>query len=152
MKTNKELLDFYGVELGKTYKITKQNKYFGCLWTGNTFVVTKDEFDMLNIVITAKHDIDYARNIHTLVDFDYEEVKELLTDEEKEYLRAVIKPFRDRIQRIYKTEAGNFYEGGEVLFFELKLNDYFYLPELPLGKMFSGMEQDKKYTLEELGI
>ena len=149
MKTNKELLDFYGVELGKKYKITKINERYETDWIGKVFIIRTTIVNDLVIDVEQGATIGFS----WLQYFDYEKVKpKPLTDEEKDYLKTVIKPFRDRIQRIYKTEAGNFYEGGEVLFFELKLNDYFYLPELPLGKMFSGMEQDKKYTLEELGL
>ena len=149
MKTNQELLDFYGVELGKKYKITGQSVERILNWVGRTFWVKKRENGELVIQLSVT-EAEYS--IHVLDDYVYEEAKELLTDEERDYLKTVIKPFRDRIQRIYKSEAGNFYEGGEVLFFDLKANDYFYLPELPLNKMFSGMEQYKKYTLEELGL
>jgi len=148
MKTNKELLDFYGVELGKKYKITKNGKYPN-YYVGRTFVV-EERFETKELYLKIDK---YYFDIWKLNEFDYEEVEsEPLTDEEKDYLRAVIKPFRDRIQRIYKTETSNFCEGGEVLFFIFKNGEHFTLPEMPQGKMFSGMKQDKKYTLEELGL
>lgn len=149
MKTNQELLDFYGVELGKKYKITDQSVDRILNWAGRTFEakIRKDGELIIKVSLT---EAEYS--IHVLDDYVYEEAKKLLTDEEKEYLRAVIKPFRDEINRVYKTEAGNIYEGGEVLFINLKSADYFKLPEQPRDGMFKGMEQDKKYTLEELGL
>lgn len=72
----------------------------------------------------------------------------ILTDEEKEYLLAVIKPFRDRviyIQRYYGTNSHciniRFTDSGPMIF-----------PDLHSDTMYKGMEENKKYTLEELGL
>ena len=149
MKTNQELLDFYGVEPGKKYKITNQSVERILNWVGRTFEVKRRENGELVIKLSVT-EAEYS--IHVLDDYVYEEAKELLTDEERDYLKTVIKPFRDRIQHIYKAETANYYEGGEMLLFILKANDHFYLPEMPQGQMFKGMEQDKYYTLVELGL
>jgi hypothetical protein len=154
MKSNKELLDFYGVEIGKKYIITKQNKHFACLWIGSTFVVTKDEFDMPNIVITNKLGIDYTRNIHTLGDFDYEEVEPApLSDEEREYLKTVIKPFRDSVVTIEKLQ---FPEDKACIHIEYRrcdgAEDCTYMPMFNINDLYLGMKNNKKYTLEELGL
>ena len=88
----------------------------------------------------------------------WEEYKEpVLTDKEKEYLGAVIKPFRDRIKYIKKIDI---YLGcnkdAEYIFGDLGNEDYvvdaFSLPYFPKGTMYKGMETDKKYTLKELGL
>lgn len=88
----------------------------------------------------------------------WEEYKEpVLDDEEKKYLRAVIKPFRDRVEYIKKIDM---YLGcnkdAEYIFGELgnedDVVDAFSLPYFPEGTMYKGMETDKKYTLEELGL
>lgn len=89
----------------------------------------------------------------------WEEYKEdILDEEEKKYLSAVIKPFRDRvkyIKKIYMYFGRN--KDAEYIFGELgnendDVVDTFALPYFPKGSMYKGMETDKKYTLEELGL
>ena len=89
----------------------------------------------------------------------WEEYKEPVLDEkEKEYLSAVIKPFRDRVIYIKKIYMYFGYRKDyEYIFGELGCNEYnvvdiFALPYFPKGNMYKGMETDKKYTLEELGL
>ena len=81
--------------------------------------------------------------------------KPILTEKEKEYLSAVIKPFRDRILHIYKFELSG-YEGiGIDLKFpkvEKNNEDAMTLPSFEIGTMYKGMELYKDYTLEELGL
>ena len=78
-----------------------------------------------------------------------EEYKEpILNDVEKAYLSAVIKPFRGEVKSIKKVSFC-----GEVeylkIFFEMDLMS---LPFFANGTMYKGMEVNKKYTLEELGL
>ena len=80
--------------------------------------------------------------------------KPILTESEKEYLSAVIKPFRDRITHIFKFELTG-YEGiGIDLKFPKveKDDDAMTLPSFEIGTMYKGMELYKDYTLEELGL
>lgn len=81
--------------------------------------------------------------------------KPILTESEKEYLSAVIKPFRDRILHIYKFELSG-YEGiGIDLKFpkvEKNNEDAMTFPSFEIGTMYKGMELYKDYTLEELGL
>lgn len=88
----------------------------------------------------------------------WEEYKEPVLDEkEKEYLSAVIRPFRDKVEYIKKVDM---YLGcnkdAEYIFGELgnkdDVVDAFSLPYFPEGSMYKGMKTDKKYTLEELGL
>ena len=77
-----------------------------------------------------------------------EEKKEDILDEvEKEYLRAVIKPFRKRMTCIKKSRYFNY----EFIILNLD-NDGIFLPSFKKGKMYKGMKEDKEYTLEELGL
>lgn len=71
----------------------------------------------------------------------------ILTDEEKAYLSAVIKPFRDNVKSIRKIRSIT----KEFIFIELKRN-VFSLPFFEAGTMYKGMEVNKRYTLEELGL
>lgn len=92
MKTNQELLDFYKVELKKKYKIIKSRKcpehFVKKMFIVKEKLNTKDLY--LEIIDKCK-----CGSIEMLSWFDYEEVKEPLTDKERSYLGAVIKPFRD---------------------------------------------------------
>lgn len=75
----------------------------------------------------------------------------ILDDVEKAYLSAVIKPFREDVECIEKVEC---YLGeNEFIHISMKKdNDYFELPKFEKGAMYKGMEADKAYTLEELGL
>lgn len=75
----------------------------------------------------------------------------ILTDEEKAYLSAVIKPFRKRIEYVEKTD--NYYvDGKQFLSIGLVTDDHCYLPFFKKGTMYKGMEANECYTLEELGL
>ena len=78
----------------------------------------------------------------------------ILTDTEKDYLSAVIKPFRDRVICIKKCED----EQDEYIGIQLKyyaneiVTDTVILPSFKKGIIYSKMETEKEYTLEELGL
>ena len=78
----------------------------------------------------------------------------ILDDTEKQYLSAVIKPFRDRVKYIKITTL---YDACECLdcFLYIRFNDGNYdmnFPVFHVGNMYKGMELDHEYTLEELGL
>ena len=76
-----------------------------------------------------------------------EEKEEILDEEEKEYLRAVIRPFRDRVKYIMKN---TYYEKE---FIDIGVNkERIGLPCFKGNTMYKGMEKHKEYTLEELGL
>lgn len=84
------------------------------------------------------------------------EVKEVLDEKEKEYLSAVIKPFKKRVIRIgkIKTLYGNSEFINIVLYSSISYNkeESIQLPYFKKGKMYKGMKLDKEYTLKELGL
>ena len=81
--------------------------------------------------------------------------KPILDEKEKKYLSAVIKPFRDKVISIV-----NYYEESiDKSFIEIEVkqnycneNQYINFPYFKKGTMYKGMEEYKKYTLEELGL
>lgn len=78
---------------------------------------------------------------------EFKEKEEILDDIEKEYLRAVIKPFRDKVKYIEK-------DGGyerEFIYIGVK-GEAIIFPYFKKNTMYKGMEKYKKYTLEELGL
>lgn len=74
--------------------------------------------------------------------------KEILDDVEKEYLSAVIKPFKDRVKYINKWDCpiGEFIEIG------ISNDAAIPFPNFKKGTMYKGMEVNKNYTLKELGL
>ena len=75
---------------------------------------------------------------------------EILDDVEKRYLSAVIRPFRKRVDSVMKISDPLGYE-KEYIFIKLD-EDSFSLPYFTAGTMYQGMELEKVYTLEELGL
>lgn len=73
----------------------------------------------------------------------------ILTDKEREYLKAVIKPFRNRVVWIKKQD---YYPDGQYIKIEIKKDVPVVFPLFEENKYYKGMEVDKKYTLEELGL
>ena len=79
-----------------------------------------------------------------------EEYKEPILDEaEREYLSAVIKPFRKRVEYICKMIGAT---DAEYILISTKDNDYASLPYFLHNTMYKCMEPMKNYTLEELGL
>ena len=80
-----------------------------------------------------------------------EECKEpVLDDVEKEYLSAVIKPFRKMIAYIVKAQDLD--DGKQCIRIILQNGDGMHFPYLDDDEMYKGMEVNKEYSLEELGL
>ena len=78
-----------------------------------------------------------------------EYVPDILTDKEKAYLSAVIKPFREKVKYIQKC----FDLGSKAyIYIYVKKCGSMIFPTFCKGTMYKGMEANKKYTLEELGL
>lgn len=74
--------------------------------------------------------------------------KEILDDAEKEYLKNVIKPFKDEVKFIRKCNALS----GEFIHIGIINETGIFLPNFKKNTMYEGMETEKKYTLKELGL
>ena len=80
-----------------------------------------------------------------------EEYKEqILDDVEREYLSAVIKPFRKKISCIRKSKDPR--KGKKYIKIVLCDGDTMYFPYLENDAMYKGMKLDRNYTLEELRL
>ena len=81
---------------------------------------------------------------------DMEHKEPILDDAERRYLSAVIRPFRDMVMYLIKSD--------EIIVISFKYksgdNQWSYdVAHLPyFGTMYKGMEVGRKYTLEELGL
>lgn len=78
-----------------------------------------------------------------------EYVPEILTEREKAYLSAVIKPFREDVAHITKMDIT--YSKREFICIRIN-RECIIFPKFAKGTMYKGMEVNKRYTLEELGI
>lgn len=82
------------------------------------------------------------------------EVGGILTKDEKEYLRTVIKPFIERVDCIRKVSNIEY----EFIRIELKYSEEkgceenISLPYFKPNTMYKEMELEEEYTLEELGL
>ena len=94
---------------------------------------------------------NYRTTKNRLFTWLFEEYKEAVLDEvEREYLKSVIKPFRNRVTSVRKWFNGIDYQ------IMISLDDGENLCKLPrftLGsEMYMGMDSKKWYTLQELGL
>ena len=101
-----------------------------------------------------KHFEEYAKSFK---DYDIKvEVKKkepILDEEEKKYLSAVIRPFRDRVKYITKYCADNHqYISIRVKPFGTSFEECIEFPLFNKNTMYKGMKEYNHYTLEELGI
>lgn len=87
------------------------------------------------------------------------EIKDVLDEKEKEYLKSIIRPFKDRVEYIEKKK--NINSEGTFYFIAIAiksvvidcLSETIYFPYFkPESKMYEGMELNKEYTLKELGL
>lgn len=121
------------------------NEMLICSFTGKTIGQFEDEEQIE--ILKVERPIKW-KNVY--------EHKEILDEQEKEYLSAVIKPFKKRVIRIEKVKT--LYDDSEfiniVLYSSISCNkeESIQLPYFKKGKMYKGMKRDKKYTLKELGL
>lgn len=76
--------------------------------------------------------------------------KEILDDVEKEYLNAVIRPFRNKVKCIKKLK--NYNGNKEYIKIEILNDSAIIFPSFEKSTMYNGMEVYKNYTLKELGL
>ena len=73
---------------------------------------------------------------------------QILDKVEKKYLSNIVRPFRDKVEYIQKSETCS----REYIKIEIKNEASINLPFFKEGTMYKGMKAVKTYTLEELGI
>lgn len=87
---------------------------------------------------------------------EQEHVEPILDAVEKRYLENVIRPFRKQVTRVCKVYG--WYENYAHIRIMIKhpfiknMRTYSNLPLFNVKKMYLGMEPNKEYTLEELGL
>lgn len=73
----------------------------------------------------------------------------ILTDEEKAYLSAIIKPFRKDVAYIEKCI---FSMETDYVLISMKTSKTVNLPNFRRKSMYTGMKENRRYTLEDLGL
>ena len=112
----------------------------------------ESRLNVMNIENLKNLKDDYYGKIIKIEEPTYKTVykckEEILDEAEKRYLRGVIRPFRDKVIYICKTDNSN---GKEYINVDLD-HDALLLPDFKSNTMYKGMKLEKKYTLEELGL
>lgn len=142
----KEVAKLLGVELEEEFKIKGSTTKYKLSKNGLMFWSDYHQ-DWFNLSKLEQLLIGYCEIIKL--------PKPILTDKEKEYLSAVIKPFRDKVISIanyYEESIDNNFIEIEVKQNYCNKNQYVSFPYFKKGTMYKGMEEYKKYTLEELGL
>lgn len=132
--------------IGKTVTISK-------ICYDNNFKIDDNggwmfDFDDIEYVVKQKHFKSLPSNYTGTIEVENGFIKEILDETEKRYLKAVIRPFKDKVEFIFKTEC----KDGYYIKILLNNNDAMVLPNFKKGTMYNGMEKNKKYTLKELGL
>lgn len=95
------------------------------------------------------YSVEYGECANWFTVHDIELIQDILDEKEKEYLSNIVKPFRDRVENIRKLSLK---QGYELIVIHMKKEYDLCFPDFKKGTMYKGMENDKKYTLEELEI
>ena len=108
---------------------------------------------MLEKVEDKKHFKSLPRDFTGTIDVEKGFIvkKEILDEVEKEYLGAVIRPFKERIANIQKKiEIAKYID--EYILINMRDNEHIVLPYFKKGTMYKNMKIGIKYTLQELGL
>ena len=136
---NKEKYDLNTLKIEWTPQ-TAERRFF-------TIKVKRDESIIFSREMTSDENGTSAYNAW----LEEEYVPDILTDKEKAYLSAVIKPFRKKVKCINKIDHDNI---NQITYIRIDMlnEDFASLPLFEKETMYKGMEVDKKYTLEDLGL
>lgn len=109
-----------------------------------------------NVIVTQSGNVS-GMFLDSLYKDCWEEVKEdIINTKEREYLKAVIKPFRDKVTHIAKVEEDIHRFYWIMIRVDIGFLDDYYEFCLPpfeeTSSMYKKMEVGKEYTLEELGL
>lgn len=140
--TNAEYLIKSGIKFGEIAIATsKDYHYWEFIYRGKEMVgwIEKRPLDSM------------AENaFKTWLDMEREEPP-ALDEAEKRYLRAVIRPWRDKVLKIWKDRNVDL-EDIKISYADGTREQIISFPYFEKGTMYKGMERGREYSLEELGI
>ena len=157
-------LDEEGLELAEyTYEDLKKSPIGTKITFENGTVLVKDEEDYFENISRSRNIAhlcnlkDNYSSLGKIIKIEepeyktvYESKVEILDETEKRYLRGVIRPFRSKVLQIAK-KYDNF-TGLEYIRIIIKDDVSLEFPSFSKNIMYKNMEEDKEYTLEELGL
>lgn len=136
-----EVAKALGLELGEEFSIGDTDKY-----------VLLDD----GLFKTIGKLTYWQVGIENLLTGEWEVVKlpkPILDAKEKEYLSAIIKPFKKQVKYIRKCRK---FSGPKefisIAYVDSTGNNVLNFPDFKANKMYQGMKSDKLYKLEELGL
>ena len=140
----REVAKLLGVEMGVPFKIKN--------------LLNKFMIDKYGLYSLRTHN----HNESILVDLlcgNYEIEQPILDEVEKRYLEGMLMPFKDRVDYIRKysqyIDNKRYKEYLNIMISSTTSYSYREVIDMPYfekGTMYKGMELDKKYSLEELGL
>lgn len=100
---------------------------------------------------------DGGRCVYRLKDWlEQEHIEPILNDAEKHYLESVLRPFRDCVKSITKNRFNMHQEYLNIIVVTYhnnnKIMTYIEFPPSERETMYIGMEPNREYTIEELGL
>ncbi len=151
-------------EVKKALELLEDN-FENVLWCNGYKPTQIKNINSENRCLTIKNQILYASNTYNAENgmlflnfYEFDSLiawfnKPILDEEEKKYLSAVIKPFKNRVQYIYKANVDVHFEMINIVVKSLKgCTEYIMLPLFTKYAMYRNMKAYRKYTLEELGL
>ena len=160
---NGELRRLIGIDI---YSVTCVTKHSTLSWFNEDLThKANNEYDIVKVYMPGNNTskIDYIENEDLDNIFKYELIWErsepILTDEEREYLAAVIKPFRDRVMYIKFLSDGWDISGYIEIYFASNISiadnieeDFIVLERVNHNTCYKNMEANRAYTLGELNL
>ncbi len=113
------------------------------------------EIEFLNKLTTEDNKILEKMKRQGKIKLILEGEEPILDDVERRYLSGVIRPFRDKVRYIIKHHynySHSVIENGKEYIIINHLGGQAIFPSFDKDTMYKGMELDKEYTLEELGL
>ena len=147
----KDVAKALGVELEEEFIV---KDYDNTHKLNNTYKLTED-----GLVYWSDDYQDWVNSdiFNGLLIGDINIVKLILTKKEREYLSNIVKPFKDRKVVIKKYEYPQNEHKNECIqisveYYDKTGSETVSLPIFKKGTMYKGLESNKCYTLEELGL
>lgn len=144
----KEVAKILGVEMGVPFNIRDKKGHR----------LSYSPYTLKNNGVYDKDNEFRSGLLHLLINGTYEIEQPILDEVEKRYLEGVLRPFKGRVKYIKKCHTFTLTQELERIHIALSsatdcaCYEYIPMPFFDKGTMYKGMEVDKKYTLEELGL
>ena len=136
-----QVAQMLGVELDEEFKVKIYDSYIFKITKDGLYWKCNDGWE--RVILTIMDDILCGR---------IEIKKPILDKAEKEYLSSIIKPFRKQVFSIVKLDNRNY---EDIVIKYHNINGYtgtICFPAFEKGTMYKGMELEKRYSLEDLGL